>query len=422
MVRLVLLSLLLTSFLFAEEAFDQGLNRMTFSSYGRIMASIDPSTGDLVSGTAIDGMVQRSNKASFTDLSFTYTPYLDKNGGSAKIVHTSSFFYDPTWMAAFNHNIDNLYVEFNNLMMKGLRFWGGRRIFKGNSNNYLYDYWPIEFIPVMGGGVGYTTADGKKSIDYMLSFQRLNQTGRSGHMSLIKYHQTLSPKYTFHVYGEFRTAEEFIDLGPDGNPGTPDDVKFDNDFGWAIGGEFDLNNPMPNSYIKLFLRVSGGLSAYERIPGTPDQYNDDPLYLNEDGKSIDTIKVVFSIDSAFDTKDFGIRFGTYVQYFNDGLDPVGIENDGIRASYMMRFHYYMGKHFRPGIELAHHFSKIKEGDLAQQFKISLAPELVTQKGLNGLLPRIRMIYTLSILNDEAKGAGGDNIQHYLGIGSQWLFF
>ncbi len=414
MVRLVVLSLLLTSFLFAEEAFDQGLNRMTFSSYGRIMASIDPSTGDLISGNTVDEMVQRSNKASFTDLSFTYTPYLDKNGGSAKIVHTSSFFYDPTWMKGFDHKLDNLYVEFNNLMMKGLRFWGGRRIFKGNSNNYLYDYWPIEFIPVMGGGVGYTTADGKKSIDYMLSFQRLNQTGRSGHMSLVKYRQTLSPKYTFHLYGEFRTAEE-VDLGGG--------QTLDNDFGWAVGGEFDLNNPMPKSYVKLFLRVSGGLSAYERIPGTPDQYNDEPLFVNEDGRSIETVKVVFSADSAFDTKDFGIRFGTYIQYFDDGLDPIaGQEKDGIRASYMMRFHYYMGEHFRPGIELAHHFLKIKEADLAQEFKISLAPELVTQKGLNGLLPRIRMIYTLSILNDEAKGANGDRVQHYLGLGAQWLFF
>ncbi len=396
-------------------------NRVYFGSYGRIMAAIDPSTGDLTHGSAIDGMVQRSNQASFSDISFTYIPYLSSDGTSVSINHTSGFFYDPIFMDGFSHSLDNLYVEVSNLAGTGLRFWGGKRLFKGD-NNYLYDKWPIEFIPVTGGGFGYVSSDGNMSIDYILSFQKLNQTvvpgmvkQRGGHMSMLKYRHrfttsTAIPTIVVHMYGEFRTIEELF---------ISEQMQLKDDTGWAVGGELELSGFMPNSFVRIFMRAAGGISTYG--------YNEAPVFFDSNNESTDAFSFMLALDSAFDSQWVGVRLASHMKYFDngDGKDAKEGSADGIWASYVGRIHGYVGEYFRPGIEIAHHFVKYNEvDDLAQEFKLSIAPELTTARGINDLLPRLRLIYTISFLNDEAKALRGldDNTEHYLGLGAQWLFF
>src|SRR6476620_5506658 len=77
--------------------------------------------------------------------------------------------------------IRNAYAETQNLFAKGLRLWVGSRMYRGD-DIYLFDYWPLDNLNTVGGGVGLRAGDndsalhaGMNRLDDALQYQALSQ-------------------------------------------------------------------------------------------------------------------------------------------------------------------------------------------------------------------------------------------------------
>ena len=99
----------------------------------------------------------RLDEGDYVELELRRDDYWKKTNSSTRLVITLAvadpfFHYDGQF--AIQMAVRNLYIEERDLIAKGLSFWAGSRMYRGD-DIYLLDWWPLDNLNTIGAGVRY---------------------------------------------------------------------------------------------------------------------------------------------------------------------------------------------------------------------------------------------------------------------------
>lgn len=417
-----------------------------FGTYGRVSAGTD-----LQSGTPRQVRVvahpPRLLEGPYAELDFGYLHEVNPTGTTfytratlafgGDLFHSTGNF-DVTWGAR------NLYLEAQNVLVKGLSFWGGSRMYRGD-DIYLLDFWPLDEQNTVGGGVAFAwSKDGAVKLHVGLNrlddaFQQQTiqvpgvdfgtrdvlQVDRQKTVATLRgeQHLTISGDTRLKVigYGEAHSLPSGTALNEDQT-----EKALPSDAGWLAGMELGLYGFSPQSYANLFVRYGADLAAFDElaIPGD----------LAQDDTTSGASELMFGLSANYETGPVGVLVGSYARYFVDA-DPVVYDPDDV---------WEFAAAVRPAWFLTRHLHLIGEVNVQLQRPNGLYPEtqtvevpVVWQAALMPSLslgpgsyarPQLRFIYAISFLNESARlrYAPEDirrerEVQHFLGIGAEWWF-
>jgi hypothetical protein len=99
----------------------------------------------------------RLDESNYAELELRREDYWKKTGAYTRIVATTAFanpVFHYNGQFAATVALRNLYIEETGLGAKGLSVWAGSRMYRGD-DIYLLDFWPLDNLNTVGGGVGY---------------------------------------------------------------------------------------------------------------------------------------------------------------------------------------------------------------------------------------------------------------------------
>jgi maltoporin len=340
--------------------------------------------------------------------------------------------------------IRNAYAETQNLFAHGLRLWIGSRMYRGD-DIYLFDYWPLDNLNTVGGGLSYefrkfTVAlhGGLNRLNDLYQYERLDVPPRGlgppgsstvldrpRFVASLKLTQQFGtfPGAKLSLYGEIHTLPE----GEYTDPTTMRKTALPSDLGWVAGAQVG-GWLKPYVFLNLWLRVAGGLSAYGELTV--------PTHLDPTRKVTGALEVVGAMSGNWESRWVGVMFGAYVRRFNDassiGYNPASY-TEGILA---VRPHVYWHTYFHTAVELSYQARQADSVDYVanrvltpQVFRFSLMPIVAPLGRGTYSRPQLYLVYTVSAVNDDARIALYDptdikysqSTVHYLGAGVEWWF-
>ena len=440
----------------AEKSVSNSADRFRFGSDGRVQPSMISDGMQSGRQPRIVYPSPRVDEGSYVELWFGYTAFKGDDGATVDVVTTVAFsddklFHrDGDWDSSIA--IRNLYVEARDIWFKGLVFWAGSRMYRGD-DIYLLDTWPLDNLNTYGGGVGFhsdkyagnmrTNVDvhfGTNRLDNDYQYQVVDTVDerfvgktdvvyldRQRFISSLKAEQLIGgddgPLYKIKLYGEVHAIDkgERIETQPEQITELP------KDFGWLVGAQFGISNFLDGSYANLFVKYASGLAAYGE--------SNIPFGIDTSKKAEDAKNLTVGLSAGLNILNYAdVLLGGYVRYF---VDADGVEDDfddGIEGVWDIRLTGHVGKYFRPGIELSQQLRKpnglnpvtLKQ-ELASIFKFSLLPAVRFGDGVLGR-PEFRFNYTLSVLNDAAQNLFNEKdylrnqkYVHYVGFAAEWWF-
>jgi hypothetical protein len=423
-----------------------------FGSYGRIVAGGDHKgrpgrDGDIVArGTRLD-------EQTYTELELRREDYWEQTGAYTRIVSTVAFthpifHYDARFDARLAFR--NLYIEESGLGLKKLRVWAGARMYRGD-DIYLLDFWPLDNLNTVGGGLGYTFLDnldvklhaGINQPDHPFFLSTaprpapLGQLGEqivaindrqkfitSGNVSNIFWLGSggagLKPK----LYGEVHyTGQAQQEVADRQFEDLPDDV------GFVLGAQLGLFTGKRSTHVNLVFRYAGGLAAYGEFNA--------PTQLGPDRTSKGAREMLAAISGNYEVGPFGLLFGGYWRSFRNAspdLDYWDVDEGIVIA----RPSVWFGK--IAGLSLEGSYQAQQRGVLltstdggaraqfGQMGRFGVVPFLTPGGRGNYQRPHIRLIYLASVRDAGARRLyaqddvfGLRTVDHFFGIGAEWWF-
>jgi maltoporin len=340
--------------------------------------------------------------------------------------------------------IRNAYVETENLGAHGLRLWAGSRMYRGD-DIYLFDYWPMDNLNTVGAGASYRARKtevalqvGLNRLDDLYQFERLDTPPRGlgppGSATVLDRPRFVASVKATQQFGDFPGAKVSIygevhalPSGEQTDPTTMMKTPLPGDVGWVAG--LQLGGWLrPYVFLNLWLRAAGGLAAFGELSV--------PTGIDPTRRVTSAREIVGAMSGNWESRWLGVMFGAYVRRFNDAsasdLNPASY-TEGILAA---RPHIYWNQYFHTAVELSYQARQADSIDFVanrvltpQVFRFSVLP-LVAPLGRGTYSrPQIYLVYTVSVLNDDARIALWDpqdfryqaNVVHYLGTGVEWWF-
>src|SRR4051812_28905666 len=127
-----------------------------FGSYGRMIAATD-FKGRPGRDADIVAHGSRLDQSNYVELELRRDDYWQKTDSSTRLVATLAL-ANPIFHYNGEFNVKmavrNLYLESRDLGAKGLSFWAGSRMYRGD-DIYLLDFWPLDNLNTMGAGARY---------------------------------------------------------------------------------------------------------------------------------------------------------------------------------------------------------------------------------------------------------------------------
>ncbi len=422
-----------------------------FGSYGRVALGTDAKgrpgrDGDIVArGSRLD-------ESSYLELELRREDYWEKTGAYTRIVSTlavGSPLFHTTGNFDANLGIRNLYVEESGLGSDRLRVWIGSRMYRGN-DIYLLDFWPLDNLNTVGGGLSYTFLDdltirlhtGINQPDSPFFYQtaaRPLPLGRIGEAQVAitnrqKFISSARVSNIFPVgktggvkpvlYGEVHYTSE---AQQETDVRQFEDLPLDT--GFLVGTQIGLFTGKRSTHLNLVFRYAGGLAAYGEW-GTPTQ-------LGPDRTSKGAREVLAAVSGNYEKGPFGILLGSYWRLFRNaspGLDTADL-GEGIVIA---RPTYWFGKG-GGGLSLEGSYQAQRRGILVNQEedpqpqfgqmgRIGVMPFLSPGGRGNYQRPHLRLVYLASIRDAGARRLyprddvfGLRPVDHYIGLNAEWWF-
>ena len=355
------------------------------------------------------------------------------------------FHFDGDWTSALA--LRNLYLEGQDLFVRGLSVWIGSRMYRGD-DIYLLDFWPLDNLNTVGGGVSFSF--GRTKVAWHLGVNRLkdqfqyqevavpglNNTSelivllnRQRMITSLKGVQEFGGRggkvgAKLKVYGEYH----FLPAGTlDAHLPTEDQEHLRADHGWLAGLQAGLWNFGPRSHLNLFLRYAQGLAAYGEFAI--------PFGLATDKRAANAREFLLAVSANFELKRwFGVQFGGYVRYFKDA-DPNEYDwDDGWEYVAVVRPHLFLHKLFAVAFELSYQARDpaglspwTHQAETPGVTKLAVMPLLTFGKGTYAR-PQFRLIYMVIHQNHSARMSHNPEdprhdlkVAHYIGIQAEWWF-
>ncbi|MBI5525429.1 MAG: carbohydrate porin [Deltaproteobacteria bacterium] len=425
----------------------------TFGSYGRVQ----PAT-DLEGGTArqynLVSHGSRLDQPMYAEIEFAYR--FPRPGGGPRFTMVTTLAYDGelfhytgVWNA--QSAIRNLFLQADEVIWKPLTFWAGSRMYRGD-DIYLLDFWPLDNLNTYGGGAGLFFEDthvevhaGANRLDtdfqrqeidvpariygaekvVWMDRQRLVLSARATHFFLRDESAGFGMKAKLHT--EYHHLASGSRLGIRGiNDVTPDFKEYPADDGFLAGAQFGVWGFGRNSFANVFARYAIGLAAYDPLMV--------PYGLDNELKTARAREFLLGLSANYEIWLTGTMLGLYARRFNDADGSAYDNDDAWEFIVAMRPHLVIHKHFYLAFELSHQLSKtaglspVSNRNLDPAVtKLSVMP-LVTVGGGTYARPQLRLVYTASFVNDDAREMinaedtrSQRSVQHFLGLGAEWWF-
>jgi maltoporin len=427
-------------------AADDWIN-FSFGSYGRIMAASDLRGGSGVQ-TNVVSHGPRLEQDSYAELEFR-TVLGRPSGPRARVVATLAmnadlFHYTGEFTSRFG--IRNLYAESEDVFLPGLQLWAGSRMYRGD-DIYLLDYWPLDNLNTLGGGVIYVgerfevgVQVGVNRLDDPFQYELvevpaptfgsreyafLDRQRTVASLRGIYYFRPLAPgvRLKLKLYAE----GHYLPAGIYRNQQDHTEEQLPRDGGWVVGAQLGLWNFGPNSFANFFLRVGGGLGAFDPFAV--------PYGLDQNKQALAARDVVFAVSANYERRWLGAQVGGYLRYFHDAQDMSYNRNNFWEYVLDVRPYIFVGKYFRQAFDLSFQ-RRVPQGldpesgeqETPQVIKLAVMPTVAPLGGGNYGRPELRVIYSLSIRNHGARmlyakedPRRGQELEHFLGIGAEWWF-
>jgi len=441
----------------AQDAAESAGPAFEFGSYGRATLGFD-GEGNAGRNTNVIGHGPRLFEGSYLELDFRSAI---GGGGQlpADVVLTLALF-DPLahYTGIYGGEgwaLRNAYVRFRE-ESTGISLWAGSRMYRGD-DIYLLDYWPLDNLNTLGGGVRVPIGDfdlrGHVGVNRLEdAFQR----------------QTLAvPAATFgsedvvvldrqRVIGSLR-AEWSSEIGSEGlgmkavayaeahqipaGRSVPDELVKDGaamygiveslenlppEHGHVVGGQVGIHQRGTANHLNVFARHAGGLAAYGE--------SGVPFGVNGLGSSEGASELVFAFSGNWESSWGAVMGGGYLRMFSDA-DGQDVDVDDVtEGGLVLRPLIFLGEHFQQGFEISYQQRRPHglDADGADQripevWQFSLLEIASIGRGAYAR-PQVRLVYTVSLSNEaaQARFPEGDrripgDVEHHVGLSAEWWF-
>ena len=424
-----------------------------FGSYGRIVAGGD-AAGRAGRNADIIARGSRLDESNYAEIELRREDYWKKTGAYTRIVATSAF-ANPVFH--YNGEFDakialrNLYIEETGLGAKGLSIWAGSRMYRGD-DIYLLDFWPLDNLNTIGGGVGYGFGESRRTTlkfhaglnqptdpYYRQSVLRAppqNQFGETEVFVLDRQKLVSSLKLTHTwpmmesggikgvLYGEFHHVSE-------GQREIESKIyeTVPQDQGFVAGGQLTAFTGKRSTYLTFTGRFAYGLAAYGELNA--------PRQLRPDRKTTGAYEMLLTLSGNWEKGPVGVMMGSYYRQFRNASKSLDFDdlNEGI---VIVRPTVWFGE--IAGLSLEGSYQAQQRGVtfesdpnifkpvIASLGRIGLVP-FITPGGRGGFQrPHIRLIYLLTMRDGGARSlyAMDDvfarrKVDHFIGLGAEWWF-
>jgi maltoporin len=432
-----------------------------FGSYGRVVAATDfrkrpGRDADIVArGSRLD-------ESPYFELDVQRQDYWKATNSTTRAVitlGTASPFFHYNGEFDIRMAVRNLFVEEHDLLVKGLSAWAGSRMYRGD-DAYLLDFWPLDNLNTMGGGVRYDLPSGRTYVAlhgglnqpntgfFRQTVQRtpsLNQPGASQVNVLDRQKLIMSLKAS-HVlpigatagikgvlYGELHD----VSSGQRENtrPGAFETLPGDS--GYVIGAQIGAFTGKDASHVNLFIRYAGGLAAYGEF-GSPYQ-------LNTERTTAGAHDFRVTLSGNYEAGPLGVMLAGYARSYRNASPDLDFDdvNEGIIVA---RPHFFIGE--SAGIAAEVSYQAQQRGVLATPqtqpggpvpppaagphhaslVRFGLIPFLNPAGKGDYSRPQFRLIYLVTRRDDGARALySRDDVfglrtwEHFFGVGVEWWF-
>ena len=423
-----------------------------FGGYGRVMGA-----SDLAGGRGRPASIvpwgPRTNEGNYLELDFGYRAY-DAPADDPVVVDTlvtlavgEPFFHDS---ADFDMSaaIRQALVEARNVGFDGSFVWAGSRMYRGD-DLYLFDFWPLDDLNTLGGGLGWRDAEQMLALHAGVSrpndafhVQQVNVPGLAfgaAEAEVFDRQRTVVSLQGEQRFGggdeiglKVKLHLEFHAL-PSGHRKVSDSytesTPLPDDRGFLAGAQIGLWNFGQNSFAHLFLRYAAGLAAY----GAWEK----PFGLDADRRSLAAQELRAAVAGNYETGMLGVMYGGWIRGFRDADGETIDFDDRIEAAVSVRPMLFIGRYFTPAVEISEQIShrnglnpRTITQEQARITQVALMPALTFGDAPVGTLtrPQLRLIYSVSLLNDAALAMypaddprARQDAVHFLGIGAEWWY-
>lgn len=422
-----------------------------FGSYGRVIAGGD-ATGRAGRDADIVARGSRLDESNYAELELRREDYWKNSGAYTRIVATTAFaspifHYNGKFAASLA--IRNLYLEVRNAGVRGLSFWAGARMYRGD-DIYLLDFWPLDNLNTIGGGVGYTFKTGTELKFHaglnqptdpyyrqtVLRPPPHNQFGES-EVAILDRQKLVSSLKLTHIWPVGQTAGvKGILYGelhyvPPGTREVETRVYEDvpKDKGFVAGAQLGAFTGKRSTYFNLTARFATGLAAYGELNA--------PRQLRPDRRTTGAYELLLTLSGNYERGPFGLLLGSYYRQFRNASRSLDWDdlNEGI---VIVRPQVWFAKIAGVALEASY---QAQQRGVATETAPGLFQPAFAQLGRFGLIPyispggpgafqrpHIRLIYLLTVRDGTARTFyPADDlfarraVDHFIGVGAEWWF-
>lgn len=366
----------------------------------------------------------------------------------------------------FHYNADfnirmavrNLFLQANNIMTKGFTAWVGSRMYRGD-DSYLLDFWPLDNLNTMGGGLRYDFASGRTFVAWHAGLNQpntgyfkqlttrtptMNQVGSST-IPILDRQKFITSFKASHIIPRGKGGVKLVGYGeihdvPSGQRETEIKGTFETlpqDTGGVIGAQIGAFTGTDASHVNLFVRYAGGVAAYNEF-GSPTQ-------LAPDRTSSGARELWITMSGNWEVGALGLMGAAYFRSFRNAspaLDFADVD-EGI---VMARPHFFLKDWGGVAIEASY---QAQQRGVRWQTQSQVGQPIpspsdrpviagVTRFGIIPFLspagkgsysrPQLRLMYVLTHRDDAARALYvKDDLfslrtwEHFFGVGVEWWF-
>jgi maltoporin len=442
----------------AIDAPDEHEGSFGFGSYGRVIAATD---GRGRPGRDVDVVAHgsRLDHDNYVELELRRDDRWAAVDADTRFVATVAFgnpifHYDGEFDAAIA--LRNLYLEERGLGARGLSIWAGSRMLRGD-DIYLLDFWPLDNLNTLGGGVvyeaesltkvgahfGVAQPDNPFYRQQAFRPQPLNQFGAATVDILDRMRLSASLRAEQQIRFDGGAGIKLVLYGemhqvPGGQRETAQPQRFEDvphDDGYVIGGQIGGYTGEDDTHVNLFVRYATGTAAYGEFAY--------PEGLGPDRTTSGAHEITFAAGGNWELGPVAIMLGGYFRSFRnatDALDYDDVDEGIVIARPQIFFTEWLGL----GVEGSYQaqqrgvIADVGDGDpsvsaepapvVARIARIGVIP-FVTPAGRGSYSrPVIWLIYSAANRDDGARALFpvDDNYsirewEHFIGLGAEWWF-
>jgi len=416
-----------------------------FGSYGRVRAASDL-RGKVGRDSNIVAFGPRNDLDNYAELEFRREDAVD--GLQMKTVATLALAGDFFHLdGEFQENlaVRNLFTEVDHVFTKGLAFWAGSRMVRGD-DVYLLNFWALDNLNLVGGGTRYVNDSWEFLLHggltrpnnpfYKQTIQVVPAFGftPANYSLLDRPRSVVAAKGTYFPFGKTAKAMKVTLYGethrlPSGSRKTEENAieRLPGDNGLVVGAQVGGWLDTPRSFLNLFLRYAQGIAVYDPLST--------PMQIGTVTTAGGAQEVRVALSGNYEEGMLGVQVGGYMRDVRDEANTVLSGGHLLEGAADVRPYLWFGNYAGLSVDAGYQAlalstlddrtGKPVSGSVA---KFAAIPFISPYGRGTYTRPHIHLIYQLSVRDSGAQALypAGDprskqSTEHFFAVGAEWWF-